>query len=150
MVPTMRPVRLHNRPPILARLFCSVLMVALLANPVLAVVPTSMDCGGPLCCCVDTGLSPTLKISGDTDTRSACCSPAGSILCRMTTGSLPDAPLALIQTTQRPPHDSLAMLTSGSNAAMTAQSDYRFISKRDTDSTIPTPPIYLQSCRLIC
>ena len=135
---------------ILARLFCLTLMMALLANPVLAVVSSSMDCSGSCCCCVDTGPEPTVKISGNSDMNSACCSPTGSIPCRMTTGSLPEAPLALIQATQWAPHDSIPILMSGSNAAMSAQSHRLSISKRDTGTTIPTPLVYLQSCRLIC
>jgi hypothetical protein len=150
MVPDMRPIRLHNRPIILARLLCLVFMLALLANPVLAVVSTAMGCSGTLCCCADTGLSPTLKIGDDTDTNSACCSPTGSIPCRVTTASLPDAPLALIQTAQRAPHDTIQLLSSGFDAAVNPQTNHISSSRTDTDAVIPTAPLYLQSCRFIC
>ena len=150
MFPVMRPIRLHKRPMIIVRLFCLTLAVALLANPVLAVVSASMDCDGACCCCTDTGGEPTATISSSTDRDSACCGPTGSVPCRMTAGSLPDAPVALIQATQRASSDTGTMLMSRSDASMSAQAHRLSISTRDTGATIPTLLLYLQSCRLIC
>ena len=150
MVLFVRSIRLHKRPMILARLLCLTLMLVLFANPVLAVVSTSMGCSGQGCCCTNNGPEPTVKISANTDKNSACCSPRASIPCRVTTNSLPVAPPALTQATQRGTADTIHLLPSGFIAAMSDQSHRLSISIHDTGSTIPAPPLYLQSCRLIC
>ena len=150
MVPAMKPVRLNNHPIILARHFCLMLMVALLANPVLAVVSTAMDCGGRCCCCVDSGHGPTPTISGNTDINSACCGPTGSIPCHLSAGRLPEAPLALIQTTKSSFSDTIHLLPGNSSAGGSPRSHHSSTSKIDTGTIIPIPPLYLQSCRLIC
>jgi len=134
----------------LARLSCLTLMLALLANPVLAVVATSLDCNGQGCCCADTGRSPTPKISSTTNMNAACCSPMGSMPCHMTTDSLPNAPLALIQATQRGTADTIHLIPNGFNAALNPEANHLSILWIDTDAIIPVSPIYLQSCRFLC
>jgi hypothetical protein len=134
----------------LARRICLALIVVLLANPVLAVVSTSPDCDGRCCCCEDTGRAPTPKISSNTAMRSACCGPTGSIPCQMSAGSLPDAPLALIQTTQLTLADTIHLLPGSSDEEVSPQSRHLSISSIDTGAIIPITPLYLQSCRLIC
>ncbi len=146
----MKPVQSHKPSLTPARILHLVLMVALLANPVLAAISTSMDCDGQCCCCSDTDNEPTLIIRNKADINSGCCNPAGSIPCQMSTGSLPDAPLALIQTAQTAPFDAIHLLLSSSNATVSDRSHNFSISRIDTGATIPTPPLYLQSCRLIC
>ena len=150
MVPSMSPIRLHKRPIMLARLFCLTLMLALLANPVLAVVANALDCNGQGCCCADTGRSPTPKISSTTGMNSACCRPTGSMPCHVAADRLPDTPLALIQATQRDTADTFQLLPSGSNAAPSPQSNPLSIARIDKGAMIPTSPIYLQACRFIC
>jgi hypothetical protein len=150
MFPVMAPIRLHKRSRFIARLFCLALMMVLLVDPVLAVVSVSMDCDGRCYCCENTGGEPTATISSNTDMDSACCGPTGSIPCRMTAGSLPDAPVALIYATQQASSDTVTMLISRSDASVSAQLHRLFISTRSSGTTIPTPPLYLQSCRLIC
>lgn len=149
MVPDMRPAQLHKPTIILVRLCCLLLMAALLANPVLAVVSTSMDCGGQ-CCCADTGHGPTPTIGSNTDTNSACCGPTGSTPCHLSAGSLPDAPLALTQTTKSTLSDAVHLQSGSSNAGVSLPSHRLSISKTDIGAIIPLPPLYLQSCRLIC
>ena len=150
MVPVMKSVRLHKRLMIQARILCLMLMAALLANPVLAVVSTAMDCNGQCCCYADTGHAPTTQISSDTDMNSGCCVPTGSTRCHISAGSLPDTPPALIQTTQESPFNTIHLLLSKSNPAICPQPYRLSISWVDTGPVIPTPPLYLQSCSLIC
>ena len=150
MFPVMQPVHLHKPKIILARLFCLVLMVTLLASPVLAVVSTAMDCGGRCCCCADSAHGPTPTIGGNTVMNSACCGPTGSIPCHLSAGRLPVAPLALIQTTKSSLSDTIHLLPGNSNAGVSPQSHHLSISRIDTGAIIPIPPLYLQSCRLIC
>ncbi|MCB2149240.1 MAG: hypothetical protein KQI81_22355 [Deltaproteobacteria bacterium] len=146
----MKPIRLNNRPMILARLFCLVLMAALLANPVLAAVSTAMDCGGQCCCCADTGHGSTPTISGNTDMNSACCGPTGSIPCHLSDGRLPNAPPALIQTAKSSLDSTIFLLPGNRNAGVSPRPRHLSTSRIDTGTIIPIPPLYLQSCRLIC
>jgi hypothetical protein len=150
MLPFMRPIQLHQRPITLVRLFCLTLMLALLANPVLALVATSPGCDEQPCCYTDTVPEPPPKISGGTDKNSACCHPTGSMPCHVATDRLPDTPLALIQATQRDSAHGLHLLPSGANAAPTPQANHLSIVRIDNGTIIPTSPVYMQTCRFIC
>ncbi len=146
----MSPIQLHTRPIRLARLFCLTLMLALLANPVLAVVATALDCNGKRCCCADPGPSLTPSIRSDKDMGSACCRPTASMPCHVAADRLSDTPLALIQASQRDTVDTIQLLPSGFNAAQSPQSVRLSIVRIDTGAAVPTSPIYLQACRFIC
>ena len=150
MVTLMQPHRVHKHPLTMARTICLSLMVALLANPVLAIVLPSMDCDSQCCCCTETGRTTTPTISGNIDRKSVCCEPTGSHPCHMSAGTLPDAPPALIQTMHETPVDPIHLLMRGSNAAACAQAGHLSTSAIDHGPEFPCPPLYLKTCRLIC
>ncbi len=149
MVPAMKPVRAHNRPMVLGRLLCFALVVILLANPVLAVVLTAMDCKGQCCCSPGKGSGLTTTIISNRLASSGCCGPTGSVPCQLSSGTLPDAPLTLIQTNQEPSANAIRPLPSN-RAAACPQPSSRPIAWVAAGPEFHPPPLYLKTCRLIC
>lgn len=131
-------------------IICLALMVAMLAHPVLAAVSASMNCNGQCGCCAKSDPAPILSIRSGIDMRAGCCGPAASAPCRMSAVSLPEASPALIRTAQKAPGDAIQLPPSGSSATVSIQPCRRPVSTIGNGTTLPTPALYLQSCRLIC
>ncbi len=149
MFNAMNTLPRHNRPILAGRFFCLMVMAILLANPVLAAVSAALACNGR-CCCTDAEESAAVTIRSVTPAQADCCRPTDAAPCHMSAGSLPDTAPALIHTPDRQTTDPIQLLAGSSH---TAADLLPFTSPGSRVAGVPAlsdPPLYLQTCRLIC
>jgi len=149
MFSAMNTLPRHNRPILAWRFFCLTVIAILLANPVLAAVSAALACNGR-CCCADAEESAAVTIRSIAPAQAACCRPTDAASCRMSSGSLPDTVPALVHTPDRQSIDLVHLLSGNCRPVADL---LPFTSPGSQFTGVPTfsgPPLYLQTCRLIC
>lgn len=146
----MKVLPRHNRPFLAGRLFCLTVMAILLANPVLATVSAALACNGQGCCCAEFKETAAVTIRSIAPAQAACCRPMDAAPCNMSDRDLTDVAPALVLTPDRQSNDPLHLLSGNCRTAADLLPSTSPGSRLTGVPTFSGPPVYLQTCRLIC
>lgn len=141
----------HRQPIPTARILCTVMIAVMLAQPVVAALPTVTGCNGGCCCCPTPDHDVSVKIRAYRSNSMDCCgSENAAPACHMSAMDRSDALPALIRSATQTPSDPGHLIPAASHATVRPPSAIPSAAWADTGPQASSTRLYLRTCRILC